>query len=222
MQASFDKTVLFYDALARLIFGKSIQKSQTEILSYIPAQTTVLLLGGGTGWLLPHLAHLNIPLRILYLELSVKMLARARQRYAQLPPHQLEVYFRQGTEASLLSDELFEVIFTPFVLDLYPHRTLKTMLPYLHQHLKPGGRWLVTDFYIDPAQPGWQKIWQHGLSKLMYIFFGWLSSLETRTLPDLDMLFSSLPLQLIHTRSFYFNFIRSQVYQNVSLLKPKV
>jgi hypothetical protein len=94
------------------------------------------------------------------------------------------------------------------------------MLAHLHSHLKPGGLWLLADFFITPSQPGWRKYWQTGLTQLMYTFFGWLCHLQTHTLPNLDVLFTSLPLQLTHTQYFYFQFIRSQVYRNVAFTEP--
>lgn len=215
MAVCFDRTAWFYDALARLVFGKSIRQSQVALLPYIPAGATILLLGGGTGWLLQDLACLNIPLQVLYLELSSKMLARARQQLVQLPAHPLQISFREGNENSLLPEEYFDVIITPFVLDLYPPHELWPMGGRLQQHLKPGGRWLLADFFIDRTQPAWQQWWQHGLTWLMYTFFRWMCRLETRTLPNLDLLLTALPLKLVHTQYFFHGFIRSQVYQKI-------
>lgn len=209
---SFDWVAWFYDPLARLIFGNAIRQSQVALLPFIPPRADLLIVGGGTGWLLEDLARLNQPLHIVYLELSPRMLARARGRLACLPLHELQVDFREGTEDDLGPGDAFDVIFTPFVLDLYPEKALLQMMHRLRRHLKPGGRWLVADFFTDPTRTGWQKWWQSTLLQAMYTFFGWLCGLDNHALPHLDRLFQKLPLALEHTQFFYQGFIRSQVY----------
>ena len=213
--ASFNRVAWFYDGLAQVVFAGAIRRSQVALLSFIPAQATVLILGGGTGWLLTDLAQLNKPLEILYLERSSKMLARARRRLTALPPHPLHVTFRLGTEVDLRPGEFFTVIITPFVLDLYPEPVLLPMLHRLQQPLKTDGLWLFVDFYVDRTRAGGPPGWQRRLTQAMYLFFGWLCRLETRTLPDFDRWFRSMPLQLIHNQNFYQGFIRAQVYRRV-------
>ncbi|PSR56220.1 class I SAM-dependent methyltransferase [Adhaeribacter arboris] len=212
MNASFDRVSWFYDPLARLVFGSAIRQSQVALLSFVPADASVLLVGGGTGWLLPDIVTLQIPLQITYLELSSRMLTRARKTCAGLPANQLQVTFRQGTEADLRADEKFNVIFTPFVLDLYPENLLIPMMQRLYQHLKPNSYWLVADFFIDQTRSRKEQWWQHNLTQAMYTFFGKLCNLQTHTLPHLDNLFQRLPGQLMYTKYFYSGFIRSQVY----------
>lgn len=216
---SFGRTAWFYDFLARLVFGGAIRRSQTALLPFIPAQARVLIVGGGTGWLLEDLARRTGNLKIVYLELSSRMLARAQKKLGHLPSHLLVVEFRQGTETDLKPEEIFDVIFTPFVLDLYSEMELQTMLKNLQQHLSPGGLWLLTDFFIAPHLTGWQKYWRHRLAQTMYLFFGWLIGLPTRTLPNLELLLQKLALKHINTQPFYFGFIQARVYQHMVLKK---
>jgi tRNA (cmo5U34)-methyltransferase len=50
----FDRLAPFYDSLARLIIGKGIKQSQLHFLNHLRGQNQgVLVLGGGTGWILP-------------------------------------------------------------------------------------------------------------------------------------------------------------------------
>ncbi len=218
MPAAFDRSAWFYDSLARLIFGGVIRRSQIHLLPFIPPQASVLIVGGGTGWLLQDLAALRIPLQVTYLELSPRMLAKAQKVAARLSDQFLQVSFRQGTEAILPPQDYFEVIFTPFVLDLYPDEQLLPMVKKLHQHLKPSGLWLLTDFFISPETTIWQKWWQSRLARTMYLFFNWLDGLTTRKLPVIAFPFQQLALPLQHTRSFYGGFIRAQVYSNSNAL----
>lgn len=212
---TFDRVAWFYDGLAKLVFADAIRKSQVALLRFIPAHATVLLLGGGTGWLLADLARLHIPLTVLYLECSPNMLARARRRFAALPPHLLRVTFRLGTEVDVQPDEFFGVIVTPFVLDLYPEAALRPMLQRLQRLLKTDGRWLFVDFYLDRTRTNGPLKWQRCFTRAMYLFFGRLCRLETRTVPDFDRLFENIPVQLTHTQYFYQRFIRAQVYRRM-------
>lgn len=210
---TFDRVAWFYDGLAKVVFADAIRKSQVALLRFIPAHATVLLLGGGTGWLLADLARLNIPLTVLYLECSPNMLACARWRFAALPPHLLRVTFRLGTEVDVQPAAIFEVIVTPFVLDLYPEAALRPMLQRLQRLLKTDGRWLFVDFYLDRTRANGLPSWQRCFTQAMYLFFSRLCGLETRTLPDFDRLFENIPVQLTYTQYFYRRFIRAQVYR---------
>ena len=144
-----------YDALAFIVFGRRLQQAQAVFLDTIPANASVLLVGGGTGWLLEEVLKTGQPRRILYLETSAQMLARASRRMVR---HSVlgSVEFRVGDETSLKPDERFDVILTPFVLDLFSEKALQIhFIPQLLKVLKPGGLWLVTDFVQPPI--GWQK-----------------------------------------------------------------
>ena len=120
MQNDFNFVASFYDQLARVIFGKAIQESQTWLLPFIPERATVLIIGGGTGWLLTEMLQHAKPASIVYLEASGKMLERSQKRYASghKNPNTV-VELRLGTEADLKPEETFNVIFTPFLLDLF-------------------------------------------------------------------------------------------------------
>ena len=87
------------------------------------------------------------------------------------------------------------------------------MLKKLQEHLHPGGLWLICDFFVSQHLTGWQKYWRQKLLKIMYLFFGWLTGLPTRALPNLDIQMKNLPLVKIKVIKFYFGFIQAQVYQ---------
>lgn len=167
-----------YDALAFLVFGHKLQQAQRVNLNRVPAQASVLLVGGGTGWLLEQLLANCHTQRIVYLETSSEMIRRANQRIVRkaLPG---TVEFRVGDETSLADNERFDVIITPFVLDLFTEKTLRShFIPHLLRVLKPTGSWLVTDF-VNP--PVW---WQKALLWVMIHFFRWTAGIETKQLAN--------------------------------------
>ncbi|MDX5348143.1 MAG: class I SAM-dependent methyltransferase, partial [Hymenobacteraceae bacterium] len=163
----FDAVADFYDPLSRLVFGNTIKNAQTCLLQHIPKTATVLIAGGGTGELLTELLQQHQPVNVVYLEASAKMLHLTKEKLQRLTPAQREqVQLIHGTEASLPNTPDFDVIITPFLLDLFPEEQLQPMMQTLHQNLKPGGKWLVADFQLQPESPRWQKV----LVKSMYLF----------------------------------------------------
>ncbi|GAB3820513.1 hypothetical protein GCM10028895_20870 [Pontibacter rugosus] len=119
--SGFTYTASFYDALATFVFGDALQQAQLALLPFIQRQARVLVIGGGSGWILEQLLHSDIQLEILYLDAAPAMMQLAEQKYKkQRQTQSSTVRFRLGNEKSLLPEEQFEVILTPFLLDLFP------------------------------------------------------------------------------------------------------
>ncbi|MEZ4686196.1 MAG: hypothetical protein R3B47_09055 [Bacteroidia bacterium] len=53
---SFNRLAPVYDFLASLVFGNRIRQAQRWLLDFIPEGSSILILGGGTGWILEELA----------------------------------------------------------------------------------------------------------------------------------------------------------------------
>ncbi len=185
---NFDWVAPVYDFLAFLVFGHRLRRAQVIFLNQIPANAQLLILGGGTGWLLQQVLTRCQPNRVVYLEASANMLARAGRRVIN---HNAagSVVFRVGDETCLKPDESFDVIMTPFVLDLFTEKHLQAALPQLRNRLRPGGRWLVTDFV--PSVTGWQKV----LLWAMIRFFRLTAGIQTRQLADWQKLLAESGLQ---------------------------
>lgn len=173
-----------------MVFGRSLQRAQTVFLNRIPVGASVLIVGGGTGWLLEPLLTGRPLSRVVYLDASARMVARASRRVLN---RQLlgTVEFRVGDETTLQPTDQFDAVITPFVLDLFTGQTLRTrLLPRLRTTLKPGGQWLVTDFV--PAT-GWSK---KMLIQTMIWFFRLTANIEARQLADWQSLMPEMDLTL--------------------------
>lgn len=211
---SFDLIAPVYDALAELVYGQTQRQAQAHFLSRIPPGARVLILGGGSGWILPALLRRSAPRHVLFLEASGKMLAKAQTYFQQHAPSSAgRVEFRHGTEAVLLPTEMFEVVLTPFVLDLFSNAEMRALLQRLDAALAPGGRWLHTDFYAS-ADPR-HRWWQQPLLWCMYRFFRAVSHISAQELPAFDRAFGELGYQVQQEAFFYGRFMRAQV-----LVKP--
>lgn len=177
---NYDRLAWCYDALAGLVFGPALRRAQRAALvaGLPPGAPRVLVLGGGTGWVLDEIWRLRPGAQVLYLEASAQMLARARQRPRPAGPA-AQVEFRHGTEQELRPDEQFDALVTFFVLDCFPAALLPAALARLDAARQAHAPWLLADF----RRP--RRWWQHALLGLMYRFFRLTTGLRARTLPDL-------------------------------------
>ena len=199
--ADYGPVARYYDLLGGLAFAGALRRAQRATLrAGLPASAAprVLVLGGGTGWVLQAIWSRCPQAQVLYLEVSAAMLNRTRARLRRTPPPPgAAVELRQGTEAALRPDEQFDVIITFFVLDCFTAAGLPGVLAQLLAARLPGGAWLVADF--RPARRGWRR-W---LLATMYLFFGIAVKLEVRQLPPWPAALAALGLRVGWQRRFF-------------------
>lgn len=200
----FDVLAAVYDRLARLVYGKSIVAAQQHYLHVIPPQAHVLIVGGGTGWLLRNLLLLHPDCTVCYVEASGRMLAAAQKMAGD---QAVRVKFIHGTEKAIPAELQFDVIITNFFLDLFTDTSLLRIVKHLISFLRQGGCWLVTDFYDGG------KWWQRMLLHVMFIFFRTITGIESRRLADWNTALLSRELQQKESAFYFRGFIRSVVYR---------
>ena len=122
----FDAITPVYDWLARFVFGKSIRNAQLKFLNKIPGGSNILILGGGTGWLLSKLLEVNPTCTVWYIEASQKMLKRA-QKEVHVPPT-TSVYYIHGTEEDIPLGMKYNVVIANFFFDLFSPSSLQTLI----------------------------------------------------------------------------------------------
>ncbi|MFD2514396.1 class I SAM-dependent methyltransferase [Pontibacter locisalis] len=208
--SGFDQAAPFYDQLSRLVYGSSLQRAQKALLPFLPQQGRVLVIGGGSGWLLEQILRTGKQLDILYLDASQAMLKRAKKKFRKYSyGHYWHVEFRLGTEQQLEPQEQFDIIFTPFLLDLFPPKRLQNLMDKLDAALAPEGLWLFADFWPVQSPP---PIWQRILIRGMYVFFGIISGVEAKDLPAYATHFESLGLREIYSSSFFSDMVQAKVF----------
>jgi tRNA (cmo5U34)-methyltransferase len=207
--SGFDYVAAFYDPLARLVYGRALQQAQQAALSALPeGKPRVLVIGGGTGWVLGEILHQRPEAQVLYLEASEQMLRRSQQFLRQHWPTKLtQVEFRLGTEAALWPEEQFEAIVTFFFLDLFEPVRLRQLTTRLQAARKPEAPWLLADF----ARP--QTWWQHGMVATMYAFFGLTTGISARRRPRIEAELQRLGLMARPVGFFFGGMVESVVWQ---------
>ena len=205
---NYDRIAWFYDALAGLVFGPALRQAQQAALlaGLPPGAPRVLILGGGTGWALAEVLRQRPAARVLYLEASAQMLARAR-RYQPAFDQNAQVEFRLGTEQDLRPDEQFDVLITFFVLDCFPAALLPAALRRLSTARHPAAPWLLADFRLP------RRWWQRVLLRTMYLFFRLTTGLQARTLPDLPAALAALGLRPRPVSTFFGQTIEAIVFE---------
>lgn len=200
---SFDIIAPVYDLLSRMVYGKSIVTAQKYFLKYIPEGAHVLIVGGGTGWIIEELFAVNKTCSVVYIEASQKMLQKARNRMDSNDQSRIQFIL----QSEMPSEGSYDVIITNFFMDVFPSAKLIYIIQQLKDRVVDNGRWIVTDFIDDG------KRWQRILLKLMYTFFRNVSKIEAATLPPWQRLLADAGMQRNEAKRFYAGFIETAIYQ---------
>ncbi|KAA9356729.1 class I SAM-dependent methyltransferase [Larkinella humicola] len=213
VDTGFDGIAPFYDALSRLVFGNSLRKAQVYWLGSVPQKADILVLGGGSGWLLSRILAVCDPRSVLYIDASPVMISLAKKEVK----NDSRVIFRVGTETAIWPGDGVDVLFTPFVLDLFTEERLQTqLLPRLLDCLHRDGYWFCCDF--DQPVYGWQRL----LLWAQYRFFRTLSHIEAHRLPHWLTLLNSLPsLRPVESKAFFGKMILSGCWQKTAVGRPE-
>jgi ubiquinone/menaquinone biosynthesis C-methylase UbiE len=208
MAANYDNSAWFYDGLSRLVYGKALVTAQVYLLRHVPANSKILIAGGGTGWILEELSKIHSSdLHITYIEISANMLTLSQKRKIG----QNEVVFINDAVENIKFTEDFDVVITPFLFDNFLDETVDQVFNHLHGLLTPGGMWLNADFQLTG------RWWQNVMLKSMFIFFRLLCGIEASRLPAIERRFDNAGYSVIEEKTFFGEFIVARVYRKIIL-----
>ena len=204
MAANYNNAARFYDRLSRVIYGKSLVEAQVYLLKHIKSNSTILIIGGGTGWILEKIAQIHPSgLEVTYVEVSDQMMSLSQKRNVG---NNRVIYINDAIEkVNRLPD--FDVIITPFFFDNFTPAKLEAVFAHIHPLLKINGLWLNTDFQLTG------KWWQNMLLKSMLLFFRVLCGVESTKLPDFEKLFEQYDYKVADSKTFFGEFVESRVYR---------
>ena len=203
MKKGYDNVSFFYDGLSRMVFGKRLLRAQQMSLGKIAAPARILIIGGGSGWILGEICN-NITegLEITYADAAPKMIAQAKKRdikgntitFIALPIE------KSGIRAQ------YDFVITPFLFDNFTEGEAARIFAEIHNLLKPGGYWLFTDFQ---QTSNW---WYRSVLKCMYIFFGLFCGIKATRLPGMEGLFKRYGYRVEREGYMQRGFVVSRVY----------
>ncbi len=204
LKRNYDTIALFYDRLARLVYGEALIEAQVSHLKAIPARAHILIVGGGTGRILEEIAKVySSGLCITYIDASAKMIALAKSRDTAGN----KVTFIASRIEAIEAYALYDVVITPFVLDNFTDEQLPQIGASIDKQLKTNGTWLYCDFQNTNV------FWQQALLKIMYFFFRLTCGIEASRLPAADAWFAQNGYQLKEQITFMNGFVASCIYE---------
>jgi ubiquinone/menaquinone biosynthesis C-methylase UbiE len=204
MPANYDNSASFYDKLSQLVFGKALVNAQAWLLPQIPKNAKILIVGGGTGWIMEEITKLHPSgLNITYVEISANMMTLSRKR--NIGANHVVFINKAIEEAGLPPD--FDVAITPFLFDNFTDNTLPGVFQHIHQTLKPGSLWLNTDFQLTG------KWWQYAMLKSMLLFFKMLCGVPAWRLPDVGRQFGKFGYGVVEEKIFFGDFVVTRLYK---------
>lgn len=210
MDTDFNSVARPYDFISRLVFRDALVRAQVSLLSQILPGSRILIVGGGTGWILEEISKIHATgLEIIYVESSSKMIELSKKRICK----NNTVSFIAEPVENYQTKNYFDVIITPFFFDLFKKDKIEILFSGLNDKLKKDGFWFYTDFIPNKYQ---FKIWQKVLLKTMYLFFGLLSKVEASELVDMDFYFAE-KYSKISEGWFYGKFVRSMTYKKIRM-----
>lgn len=204
---NYDKIANSYDVLSQFVFGKSQVNAQINQLKFIPENSSILIVGGGTGWLLEEIKQVHSSgLTITYVEISEKMITLSKARNFG----ENTINFVQLDIEEFYSSDRFDVILTPFLFDNFQLEKAEHIFNKLNLMLKKGGLWFFVDFSLTSSKGKW---WQRMLLNSMYLFFKLLGIVEASKLIEMTQYFSRENFEIIDEKLYYNEFIKAIVFK---------
>jgi ubiquinone/menaquinone biosynthesis C-methylase UbiE len=204
MSASYQNAAWFYDRLSRVVYGRALIRAQVFLLQFIPPHTKVLIVGGGTGWILEEITRLHPEgLHLTYIEVAPAMMALSKKR--DIGTNEV-IFITAPVEEGELDND-FNILITPFLFDNFTEANFQRLFHHLKHALKPGGLWLNCDF--QRSGHWWHAI----LLQAMFIFFRLVCQIEANHLPAILAAFANSDCIEIERKEFFGGFILSQVFK---------
>jgi len=196
----FDLLAPVYDPLARWIIGKDIVNAQFCFLDQLRNCNRILILGGGSGWILEplcaHFPHIEID----YVDVSPHMIKAAKEKFS----HYKSIRFIEGTEKDI-PEKNYDGVITNFYLDMFGAKSLNEVIWQIKNSLLHPATWVATDF-VNEGRIHSFKLW------CMYRFFGVITQIEATRLPDWEFQLSQAGFELVDSRKYANGFITSNCY----------
>jgi len=206
---NYDLIAPYYDKLASVVFGNQLVLAQNYFLSALGNPKRILVFGGGTGHMLVPMLQLYPNACIHFIESSSAMITKAKSKVIGVTK---SIYFICGTEQDLVDKaNTYDVILTPFVLDVFETKYLANVFSLLLESLSPGGRWIQTDFNVNHHS----SIWKQALLWLMYRFFKVVAGQHNQKLPDFRQYFDNSHLRILDQKEFYHQMVTAVLYEKI-------
>lgn len=190
-------------------FGRALERQRFAHLDRLSGRRRILILGEGDGRALERLLAVAPEARIDVVDVSPEMIGLARHRNRD--PDRVAFFCRDARTTDWPSGD-YDAIVTQFFLDCFGEAEARELIGRLARAMVPNGVWLISEFTI-PAR-GWQRLharlWVHA----MYRFFGFVTGLQTRSLPPIETLMQDAGLTCHEQQIRRAGMITSEVWKH--------
>ena len=131
-----------YDVVFGPIFHPG-RKAAVRVANDRPNQR-ILEVGVGTGLLLPHFRR---DARVVGIDVSKEMLAKARRRVARLQLPQIEALLEMNAEATSFEDSSFDAVLALYVASVVPNP--ERFVAEMRRVCKPGGTIVIVNHFTS-------------------------------------------------------------------------
>ncbi|WOK05935.1 class I SAM-dependent methyltransferase [Imperialibacter roseus] len=175
MANGFNLLAPVYDPLARLVFGKCIDRSQCDFFGRAVSVKSTLVAGGGTGRFFEEYFKQHPDSQLAFIEKSAGMIAKARSR--TMPG--MNIGFVRSDFLTYSETDPYDLVLLPFFLDMFSDESVEGIVKSVSQVSKPNTLLIVTDF-VKQEKRGWKSLLIRG----MYLFFRLTCDIEAHRLPN--------------------------------------
>lgn len=191
---AYRRVAPFYSALSRLVFGDQLKQSKTIFLKELSAKK-ILIIGGGDGL---DYEEIHEDMSGEFWELSVSMLGQAKKNLGNS-----RLSFHLG---NFKSNQKFDLICLPFVLDTLPDEELERFLFSFKKNLNPDAKVFMSDFF-EPV-----SFRQKALHQLMIGFFRLSTGHRRKDIPDYELAFGKAGFKLSQEKKLLKGWVRAQLW----------
>ena len=207
----FDRVAPFYRAMEAIALGSTLQRARTYGLDRLGGCRDILVIGDGNGRGLAAMLRAAPLARVVSIDASPAMLARAQAR-ARAAGSLDRVHFACADVRTLVWPAgRYDAIVTAFVLDCFVEADVTALMAAMAPALRPGGCWLFADFHV-PAS-GWRRwhaaLWVDGL----YAFFHRVTGIAARRLAPFDAIFRAQGFRAEMRRAWRADLVRAVVWR---------
>jgi ubiquinone/menaquinone biosynthesis C-methylase UbiE len=208
--SGFDRLARGYRALEFIAFGRDLERSRFAFLGRLSGCRDILLLGEGDGRCAERLAALAPNARILCVDSSPGMIARASERFSEADSGRVSFVCADALSFSPEARS-FDAVATLFFLDCFDSAEVASIVGRIAPALRPGASWLFTDFSLPRA--GFARLRARAWLAVLYTFFRWGTGLRVSSLPPSEEILESAGWSRADCREFQGGMIRSAVFR---------
>ncbi|MDQ2712782.1 MAG: class I SAM-dependent methyltransferase [Acidobacteriota bacterium] len=203
-----DAIAPWYQILEYLAFGRRLEQHRFRFLSSAARAQKALVLGDGDGRFLKRFASAYPSLRIDSIEISSAMSALSKSSVG----NSANVRLMQG-DARIFSfpQTDYDFIATHFFLDCFAEADLEALVCKVAEHALPEALWIVSEFR-KPAG-FWRGLHAELWLRTMYLFFRFMTGLQTSKLPDHRRILQAHGFVLIEGEASMGQFVCSELWQ---------